>query len=73
MDLLIKGSPELNKMFMALQRTATGLRHDFGEVEKQYNYFFDKLQGSKFDDIEREAVAMTTCYFMEKRFRNEKN
>lgn len=33
MDLLIKGSTELNKMFMALQRTASGLRHDFGEVE----------------------------------------
>lgn len=33
MELLIKGSTELNKMFMALQRTATGLRHDFGEVE----------------------------------------
>lgn len=46
---------------------------DFDEVEKQYNYFFDHLQGSKFDDIECEAVAMTTCYFMEKRFRNEKN
>lgn len=33
MDLLIKGSTELNKMFAALQDTATGLRHDFGEVE----------------------------------------
>lgn len=33
MELLIKGSTELNKMFMALQRTAVGLRHDFGEVE----------------------------------------
>lgn len=33
MELLIKGSSELNKMFMALQRTASGLRHDFGEVE----------------------------------------
>lgn len=33
MELLIKGSPELNKMFMALKRTADGLRHDFGEVE----------------------------------------
>ncbi|MBR1380347.1 MAG: hypothetical protein IJ560_02045 [Alphaproteobacteria bacterium] len=33
MDLLIKGSVELNKMFAALQRTAIGLRHDFGEVE----------------------------------------
>ncbi len=33
MDLLIKGSTELNKMFMALQRTSSGLRRDFGEVE----------------------------------------
>ena len=33
MDLLIKCSTELNKMFAALQNTATGLRHDFGEVE----------------------------------------
>ncbi|MDL2296040.1 hypothetical protein LJC18_04515 [Lachnospiraceae bacterium OttesenSCG-928-E19] len=32
-ELLIKGSAELNKMFAALQRTATGLRRDFGEVE----------------------------------------
>ena len=33
MDLLIKGSTELNKMFSALQNTAAGLRRDFGEVE----------------------------------------
>jgi len=33
MDLLIKGSTELNKMFAALKKTADGLRHDFGEVE----------------------------------------
>lgn len=33
MDLLIKGSTELNKMFAALQNTAGGLRRDFGEVE----------------------------------------
>lgn len=33
MELLIKGSVELNKMFMALQRTASGLRRDFGEIE----------------------------------------
>ena len=33
MDLLIKGSTELNKMFAALKNTADGLRHDFGEVE----------------------------------------
>ena len=32
-ELLIKGSTELNKMFAALQRTAQGLRRDFGEVE----------------------------------------
>ncbi|MDR1361042.1 MAG: hypothetical protein LBJ18_01895 [Rickettsiales bacterium] len=30
---LIKGSTELNKMFAALQRTGSGLRRDFGEVE----------------------------------------
>lgn len=34
MDLLIKGSTELNKMFAALQNTAAGLRRDFGEVEE---------------------------------------
>lgn len=33
MEHLIKGSIELNKMFDALQRTAAGLRRDFGEVE----------------------------------------
>ena len=33
MELLIKGSTELNKMFAALQRTGASLRHDFGEVE----------------------------------------
>ena len=33
MELLIKGSTELNKMFIALQRTAASLRRDFGEVE----------------------------------------
>lgn len=33
MELLIKGSTELNKMFMALQRTGASLRRDFGEVE----------------------------------------
>ncbi len=34
MDLPIKGSTEINKMFAALQRTADGLRRDFGEVEQ---------------------------------------
>lgn len=33
MELLIKGSTELNKMFAALERTASGLRRDFGEAE----------------------------------------
>ena len=33
MDRLIKGSSELNQMFVALNRTAAGLRRDFGEVE----------------------------------------
>jgi len=32
-EKLIRGSIELNKMFMALKRTAEGLRRDFGEVE----------------------------------------
>jgi myo-inositol-1(or 4)-monophosphatase len=32
-EILIKGSSELNKMFAALSRTGSGLRHDFGEVE----------------------------------------
>ena len=33
MEPMVKGSSELNKMFVALQRTASGLRRDFGEVE----------------------------------------
>ncbi|MFQ6777688.1 MAG: inositol monophosphatase family protein [Alphaproteobacteria bacterium] len=33
MELLIKGSIELNEMFAALDKTASGLRRDFGEVE----------------------------------------
>jgi myo-inositol-1(or 4)-monophosphatase len=33
MDLLLKGSSELNKMFAAMARTGAGLRRDFGEVE----------------------------------------
>lgn len=32
-EKIIRGSVELNKMFMALRRTADGLRRDFGEVE----------------------------------------
>ncbi|MDR3208365.1 MAG: hypothetical protein LBT45_00790 [Rickettsiales bacterium] len=32
-EKLIRGSIELNQMFMALRRTADGLRRDFGEVE----------------------------------------
>jgi len=32
-EILIKGSSELNKMFAALSRTGSGLRHDFFEVE----------------------------------------
>ncbi|MDR1027667.1 MAG: hypothetical protein LBL46_04600 [Rickettsiales bacterium] len=32
-EKLIRGSTELNQMFDALQRTAAGLRRDFGEVE----------------------------------------
>jgi myo-inositol-1(or 4)-monophosphatase len=34
MEHLIKGSLELNQMFAALARTATGLRRDFGEIEQ---------------------------------------
>ncbi|MCL1786141.1 MAG: inositol monophosphatase family protein [Alphaproteobacteria bacterium] len=34
MENLLKGSSELNQMFAALIRTATGLRRDFGEVEQ---------------------------------------
>jgi len=32
-EKLIRGSIELNKMFLALKRTADSIRHDFGEVE----------------------------------------
>ena len=53
MDLLIKGSPELNKMFMALQRTATGLRHDFGEVENLQQ----SLRGAR-DFVHRAAARI---------------
>lgn len=51
MELLIKGSIELNKMFMALQRTASGLRHDFGEVENLQQ----SLRGAR--DFVRKASA----------------
>lgn len=53
MDLLIKGSPELNKMFMALQRTASGLRHDFGEVENLQQ----SLRGAR-DFVHRAAARI---------------
>ncbi|MBO4480729.1 MAG: hypothetical protein J5742_03870 [Alphaproteobacteria bacterium] len=53
MELLIKGSPELNKMFMALQRTATGLRHDFGEVENLQQ----SLRGAR-DFVHRAATRI---------------
>ena len=49
--MLIKGSIELNKMFMALQRTATGLRHDFGEVENLQQ----SLRGAR--DFVKKAAA----------------
>lgn len=51
MELLIKGSTELNKMFMALQRTAIGLRHDFGEVENLQQ----SLRGAR--DFVKKAAA----------------
>lgn len=41
---------------------------DFDECEQKLDFFLDKLEGSKFGDIEAEACAMTTSYFMEKRF-----
>ena len=53
MELLIKGSTELNKMFMALQRTASGLRHDFGEVENLQ----ESLRGAR-DFVHRAAVRI---------------
>lgn len=53
MELLIKGSPELNKMFMALQRTATGLRHDFGEIENLQQ----SLRGAR-DFVHRAATRI---------------
>lgn len=53
MELLIKGSTELNKMFMALQRTASGLRHDFGEVENLQQ----SLRGAR-DFVHRAAVRI---------------
>ncbi len=51
MDLLIKGSTELNKMFAALERTASGLRHDFGEVENLQQ----SLRGAR--DFVKKAAA----------------
>lgn len=65
--------PEISNIVLVIicrlvKRNYDFANFDFDEVEKKYNYFFDNLQGSKFDDIECEAVAMTTCYFMEKRF-----
>ncbi len=53
MDLLIKGSPELNKMFLALKRTADGLRHDFGEVENLQQ----SLRGAR-DFVHRAAARI---------------
>lgn len=53
MELLIKGSPELNKMFVALQRTASGLRHDFGEVESLQQ----SLRGAR-DFVHRAAARI---------------
>jgi len=51
MELLIKGSPELNKMFAALQRTSLDLRRDFGEVENLQQ----SLRGAR--DFVRRAAA----------------
>lgn len=41
---------------------------DFDECEQKFDFFLDKLEGSKFEDIQAEACAMTTSYFMEKIF-----
>ena len=51
MELLIKGAIVLNKMFMALQRAATGLRHEFGEVENLQQ----SLRGAR--DFVKKAAA----------------
>lgn len=53
MELLLKGSIELNKMFAALQRTADGLRHDFGEVENLQQ----SLRGAQ-DFVQKAAVRI---------------
>jgi hypothetical protein len=65
--------PEISNIVLVIicrliKRNYDFVNFDFDDVEKQYNYFFDNLQGSKFEDIECEAVAMTTSYFMEKSF-----
>lgn len=41
---------------------------DFYECKQKFDFYVDKLEGSKFGDIEAVACAMTTSYFMEKRF-----
>lgn len=53
MDLLIKGSTELNKMFAALDKTASGLRRDFGEVENLQQ----SLKGAR-DFVSRAAARI---------------
>lgn len=53
MEYVIKGSSELNKMFAALQYTATGLRRDFGEVENLQQ----SLRGAK-DFVQKAAVRI---------------
>ncbi|MDR0449617.1 MAG: hypothetical protein LBG89_04150 [Rickettsiales bacterium] len=68
----IKGSGELNEMFNALSRTATGLQRDFGEVEnlqssiKGARGFVDKaierVEGMILSDLQliRPQAAITT-------------
>ena len=47
---------------------------DFDECKRKFLFFLEKLEGSKFGDIEAWAGSMTISYFMEKRFyKNEKN
>jgi len=82
-DYFLKGEKEYdnnfdNVVFAILKRLV--IRNydfsdfDFDECKQKFDFFLDKLEGSKFEDIEANACAMTTCYFMEKRFyKNEKN
>lgn len=60
MELLIKGSSELNKMFAALERTASGLRRDFGEVENLQQ----SLRGAQ-DFVQKAAARIEESVLMD--------